>query len=136
MKIDVKPANPSLLVQTRGGETGEIRAALDEIERDEELHNKLLTVSVYEIPAEEGKAQAHKQSLQNGYGMVPAISGWQFSVARSVDSGEEYLAVQYMPQEIVDGAWEDFQKEKKAKAQAARERAEARRIERELEDQV
>ena len=133
MKVDVKPLNPVLLVQSRGGEVAELRAALDEIEQTEEFFNKLLTIAVYSLPDEAGKAHAHKQSLSNAYGKSPEVAGWRFSVARAPDNSEEYLAAQYMPEEILEGAWDEFQTEKRQAAKEAKERAEARRIERELE---
>lgn len=134
MKVEVKPLSPSLLVQSRGGAVTELRGALNDIEADEDLHNKLLTLAVYSLPDEKDQAHAHKQSLQNTYGRGPDVLGYQFSVARATDNSEEYLAVKYMPQEVVDGAWEEFQAEKKEAARLARERKQEREIEAQLKE--
>lgn len=128
MQTILEDLDPKLLQRTRT-EMTPIHEKLSEITEDPERHNRLLKVAIFTLPAEKGKAGNAKSNMTNFYGNDPRIAGFVFSVARSVDGNEEYLAVQFVPELIEEGAWDAFQEEKAIKAQLAKERADARAAE-------
>jgi hypothetical protein len=128
MQVVLDNLDPKLLAQTRA-QTRELHEAIQQIQDDESYHNRLLKIAVFPLPSEQGKAHQQKQNMTNFYGRTPHIAGLVFSVARSVDNSEEYLGVQFVPELIQEGAWEEFQEEKAQKAQEAKERKEQRDLE-------
>lgn len=135
MEIVLEELDSHLLAQTRA-QTKQLHEAIDKIKSDETLHNRLLKIAVFQLPEESGKAHQQKQNLTNTYGRTPEIDGLVFSVARAIDGTEEYLGVQYVPELIREGAWDDFQEDKAEKAAAAKERKEQRAQERKLEEEL
>lgn len=126
MDIVIDELDPRLLGSTRSTQVSELRATCEKIRNDEKYHNRLLKIAVFKLPAEEGGAQKQKINMVNWYGPSPDIDGWVFSVAKAMDNSEEYLGVQYLPDLVVPGKFEEWEDDKREKAEHAKIRQAAR----------
>ena len=135
MEVVMEDLDSHLLAQTRA-QTTELHKTIEKIKNDPAQHNRLKKIAVFQLPEESGKAHQQKQNMTNFYGRSPEVDGLVFSVARAVNGREEYLGVQYVPELIKEGAWEEFQDEKAEKAQQAKERKEQRDQERRLQQEL
>lgn len=119
MEVTLEALDPKLLANTRL-RLSELHSVIEQIIEDPQLHDRLLKVATFPMPNEKGRAHQQKQNMTSYYGKDLRISGLAFSVARSVDNTEEYLAVQYLPKMVEEGAWEEYQEEKAEKAAEAK----------------
>lgn len=102
--------------------TSPVHDTLATIANDPEHHRALKVLARFKLPAEKGKAHQQKQQLTQAYGNVPAISGYEFVVTRSVDNSTEYLGVVFDPSKIQPGAYEEWADKKAAATARAKER--------------
>jgi hypothetical protein len=137
MEVKLDSLDPKLLVQTRS-QTRELHAIISTITDPDntQYHNKLLKLATFVLPTEKDKAYQQKINMTNYYGKDPTVYGLAFSVAHSVDGTEDYLGVQYVPELIVEGAWEAFQEEKMQKSMEAKARREAKELKEQIEAKV
>jgi hypothetical protein len=122
MKVVLEEIDPSNLAPTRVRQSSPIHEKLAMVKNDSKYHGRLLSVAVYDLPDEEGKAHTAKQLMQSTYGGNATVLGFTFSVARSADGSEEYLVAKFTPDDIVAGNYGMFQKAKAVKAQQASDR--------------
>jgi hypothetical protein len=135
MEVKLSSLDPKLLVQSRS-QTRELHATIQRIFENEEYHNQLLGLATFPLPSEDGKAYQQKINMQNYYGKNPSVAGLVFSVAHSVDGTEDYLGVQYVPELVVEGEWENWQEEKAQKNLEAKARKEAKELKERIEAKV
>ena len=120
---ELHPAEIKVRSRTWGAHRA-IYEKLRDIVNDPESPGKIKAIATFNIdPArgisEKGKAATLRGNICRVFGTTPEVAGFKFLVVRNIQQTEEYLAVIYQPDKLVEGAYQAHLERQKTKSRRA-----------------